>query len=127
MLGVLVIVFVVADGFLGSTQTTVQAEANLNSGSQPLSAIVAFEASSTQFNNLVAVIHGIEALPSPAATILATVNTAAGANQITISHLAFSNGTATLDAIAPSENDIISFKQALGQDSKVNSINCPNT
>jgi Tfp pilus assembly protein PilN len=90
-------------------------------------AIAQFEASSTDFNNEVAMISGVEANQDPSYGIMDDISTISAANGVTISRLSFSSlqTPLTLSGLASSEAQVLAFKAALEADSHISQVTLP--
>lgn len=126
-LGCLVIVLFLADDFLGATKANIEASAGFMEQGNALAAIAPLEASSTAFNQSVALVANAESQVSHTYLMIADINALAAANGITISHISFqaANTPILVAGSAPSETQIASFRDAVQSDPHFGTVNLP--
>lgn len=126
---VLVVMFALADGFVTTVRTSFEGSSGLGPAVVQQQTITQLQASSTAFNNEVALIRNVEALPHPAQAALSNLQAIANPIGVVISHFVF-NGAgvqSTITGTASSEDRVIAFKQALTGDSHISALNLPIT
>jgi hypothetical protein len=128
VMGILVVVFLGAASFLANAKMSIESEV-VGGNSQQVTETAALEASSTQFNAMVAMIQNIEQSAKPVHVFLAEMTSLAAANQVSIDHLSVPGVGApvTLSGEASSEDRILAFKNALESNASFSSINLPLT
>ncbi|HVO28867.1 MAG TPA: PilN domain-containing protein [Candidatus Paceibacterota bacterium] len=128
-LGILVLFFAVAGVFAQRTEMATQTELTFNADPRQAAEVSALEASSTDFNALVAMVQQTEAEPHPASGMLGRLQDLAAQDGVTISHLSFTGSAApvSLAALAPSEDRILAFKAALAADPDFSDVTLPVT
>lgn len=127
VLGCLIVVFVLADYFLMMTKASVESSAAFTQQGNDLSAITSLTASSTAFNQSVALVAAAESQSSHDYLMVADINSAAAANGITISHISFqaANTPILVAGSAPSEAQIAAFRDAIQSDPHFGTVNLP--
>jgi hypothetical protein len=126
-LAILVVVVIGANVFLGGLRNSIESESGFSLLPSQNMAIAQFEASSTDFNNEVAMISGVEANQDPSYGIMDDISTISAANGVTISRLSFSSlqTPLTLSGLASSEAQVLAFKAALEADSHISQVTLP--
>jgi Tfp pilus assembly protein PilN len=126
-LGILFIVVVGANLFLDGMRKSIESESGFALLPSQSATITQFEASSTAFNNEVAMIHAVESTQDYSYPIINEISLAASTSGVTISRLSFSSlaNPLTLSGLAPSEAEVLSFKAALEGNPKISQINLP--
>jgi Tfp pilus assembly PilM family ATPase len=127
VLGCLVIMFALADNFLSGTRSGINVQPAFNQ--QESAEMEALEASSTAFNQSVALVANAESKLNKDYLLIADIESAAVANGITIQHLSFqSPGSPILVAgAALSETQIVAFKNAIQNNPHFGAVNLPLT
>ena len=114
---ILAIVFVVADGFVTTTQKTVAStyQAILASGQRDSQAMVSLKSEATDFNRSVALIASVQNTETPSSLIVQGIVAAASANNVVISHISFTSPTdpIAVSGTSDSESSILAFKSAI--------------
>jgi hypothetical protein len=127
VLGCLVILFILADNFLGMARSSIESSAGFTQQGSGLAETVPLTASSTAFNQSVTLVANAEARTNHNYLMIADINTIAAANDITISSVSFqSTSTPILVAgSAPSETQIAAFRSAIQNDPHFGTVNLP--
>ncbi|HEY5220969.1 MAG TPA: hypothetical protein VIJ29_02355 [Candidatus Paceibacterota bacterium] len=127
VLGFLVIVLILADSFLNTIRSGIEAESAFTQAGAEASQVGALEASSTVFNQSVALAANAEGQISNNYLLIADINTIASANSININQISFqSAGTPILvSGLAPTTSDIASFKNAIQNDPHFGTVTLP--
>jgi hypothetical protein len=127
VLGCLVVVFVLADNFLGMTKSNIELSAGFTQQERGLAEMTALTASSTAFNQSVALVAAAETQANNNYLMIADINAVATANDITINNISFqSTSTPILVAgSAPSETQIAAFRDAIQSDPHFGTVNLP--
>ena len=128
-LGLLVGTFLLTDLFLISTKQSIEVRSNFNVGGPQSAEIKALTASSTQFNQMVALVQSVEGSLGSPGPMFAEVTRIAQANQVTVDRIDFASGGApiVLAGVASAENDIIAFKAAVAGSPDFSSVSLPLT
>jgi len=128
-MALLVGVFAVANGFLARAENDIQHAPDYSLTSSETSEVTALSASSTAFNNEAESIASIESAIVPQSSIIGTIESLAASQSITISAMSMSlpENIVTFSGTAPSENDIVAFKDALSANSHMTSVSLPLT
>lgn len=128
-LAILAISFVTAYIFLGHVQADIEGNAGFTPIPSQVAAMSALEASSSAFNNEVAMIQGIESMQDVSYALIGDVASVAAANDITISSFSFGGLgiPIALSGIASSESQVVAFKSALENDKHVSGVDLPLT
>ena len=127
VLGCLVIMFALADNFLGVTKMGINVQPAFNQ--QESAQMQALEASSTIFNQSVALVANAEHQLNKNYLAIADIQSVAAANGITINHLS-SQGAGTPILVAggaQSEAQIAAFKGAIQKDPHFGPVDLPLT
>ena len=127
VLVIIVAMFVVADNFLTVNANSIANESQFAQQGGQTNEILSLQASSTAFNNSVSQIQAVENQQHATAPIMEKINALAAANHITILHISF-QGAATpivLNGGAPTEDDVVAFKNAIQGDVNFGSANLP--
>ena len=125
VLALLIIMFALADNFLSLTKKGIESQPAFSQ--QENKALAAFEASSTAFNNSVALAANAEGQLSNNYLMIADITNTAAANDVAITHISFQGtGTAILVVgTAPAESQIIAFKNAIQADAHFGTVTLP--
>lgn len=125
VLGCLVIVFVGADDFLATTKAGINVPPAI--GEQEVAAMNALEASSTAFNESVALVANAEAQLSRNYLLVPDIENMAAANGVTIDQLSFQGAgiPASLNGTTQSEAQIAAFKSAVTADPHLSAVDLP--
>ena len=128
-LAILAATFFVFDISLGNARATLESAPGFTLAPSQSQGLSQLEASTTAFNNLVAMVGGIESSTVPQSPVVGVIAAMANANGVLISRLTVPGGgvPVTLSATAPSENNISAFRAALAGDPKISAINLPLT
>jgi len=127
VLGFLVIVLVLADSFLNTIRSGIEAEPAFTQQGAESAQVAALEASSTVFNQAIALAANAEGQISKNYLLVAEINTIAAANSISIDHVSFQGGGAAIlvAGLAPSTGQIASFKMAIQNDRHFGAVTLP--
>jgi Tfp pilus assembly PilM family ATPase len=127
VLGCLIIMFALADNFLSATKASIEASAGFSAQSGEGKEIAALVASSTAFNESVALAAGAEAGISHNYLMIARINAAAAANGVVVSHISFQSAGAPIlvAGTAQSETQIAAFQNAIQNDPRFGTVNLP--
>jgi Tfp pilus assembly PilM family ATPase len=125
VLGCLVIVFALADNFLVGIESSINVQPTFNQ--QEMADMEALEASSTAFNQSIALVANAEAGLNKNYLVITEVENAASANGITITHLSFQapGQPILVSGTAPSEDEIVAFKGAIQSDPHFGIVSLP--
>jgi hypothetical protein len=128
-LGILALTFVGANIFLANTSTSIEAHSNLDVGGEDTAEIEALTASSTAFNQEVALVSAAENSMNPTSVMLAEIVPIASNFNITIDQVGFQSWTApvTFSGTTPSEDRLEAFKDALMSAPNVSQVDLPLT
>jgi hypothetical protein len=126
-LGCLIILFVLADNFLGMTITSIKSSAAFEAQGNESADVAALDASSTAFNRSVALVANAEGQVNRNYLMIAEINTTAAANGITISHISFqaANTPILVAGSAQSEDQIAAFQRAIQNDPHFGTVTLP--
>jgi len=127
VLGCLIVVLALADNFLGMTRTGLElSTASAQRGSESAETEM-LEASSTVFNQSVALAANAEGQINRNYLMIAEINAAAAANGVTVSHISFQapNAPILVAGSAPQETQIASFRDAIQKDPHFGVVNLP--
>jgi hypothetical protein len=126
-LGILILLFGVADGFFIQAKKEVESSANISVAVGSTGEISALQASSTQFNSLVTLVSGIQNGLHPEGIILGAVQAHASASNVTMSHMTITgyHTPITFSGVAPTTDDISSFKSAMTGDPLFSAVEAP--
>jgi hypothetical protein len=127
VLGCLVVIFVLADNFLGIAKSNIESSAGFTQKGSGLAEIAALTASSTAFNQSVALVANAEAQINHNYLMIADINAIATANNITISNISFQSTSTPIlvTGSAPSETQIAAFRDAIQSDPHFGTVNLP--
>jgi hypothetical protein len=127
VLGFLVIVLFLADGFLNTVRSGIESQAVFIQQGKESSEIAALEASSTAFNQSVALVSGAEAQISRNYLMIDDINNMAAANGVTVSHISFqaANTPILVAGSAQSTDQIAAFKNAVQGDRHFGTVTLP--
>ncbi len=125
VLAFLIVIFALADNFLSVTKASIESQPAFSQREN--NALDAFEASSTSFNDLVALVADAEGQINDNYRMIADISNSAAANGVTITQLSFQgSGTAILVVGAsPAESQIIAFKNAVQNDPHFSTFTLP--
>jgi hypothetical protein len=127
VLSLIIIMFVLTDNFLMITKQGIESQSSFSQQQGSLAQISALQASSTAFNQSIAVIQHIEAQQAPKYPVIAVLNGHALANGVQINHISFQGaGTALLlSGIAQTEDQVIALKAAIASDPYFGPVDLP--
>jgi hypothetical protein len=129
VLGILFIVFILVNAFLGTVEHSVNvASASIVSAEQNTKQAMAdLVAQATAFNNSVAMVSSTESLVTPRYGIVSAISDAASANGITLARVTLQSDQEPILVVgsAQSEENILSFEAAIGRVSNFGSVNLP--
>jgi hypothetical protein len=127
VLGCLIVVFVLANNFLGMTKASIESSSAFTEAGSESAHIAALTASSTAFNQSIALIANAEAETNRNYLMIADIDAAAATNDITVSHISFqATSTPILVAgIAQSETQIVAFQAAIQGDPHFGTVTLP--
>jgi hypothetical protein len=125
VMAIIVVMFLLADNFLSLTAKGIASQSAFNQQGDQLSQIAALEASSSVFNQSVALIQSVESQQSPITPVITEINNLAASNQITIDHISLTASTDPIlvSGLSSNEDQIIAFKAAIQSDSKFGPVN----
>jgi hypothetical protein len=127
VLGFLVVVLVLADNFLHVTRSGIESQMPFGQHGAEVREVAALEASSTAFNQSVALVANAEGQITRNYLVIAEINKVAMANGITISNISFQAPTTPIlvDGTAPSAAQIATFKNAIQNDPHFGVVTLP--
>ena len=127
VLGCLVIMFALADNFLGATRAAIESSAAFTQRGTGSTDITALEASSTVFNQSVALVANAEAQVSRNYLMITDINTVAAANGVTVSNISFqaANAPILVAGTASTPDQISAFKSAIQSDPHFGTVTLP--
>jgi len=127
VLVLLLLVYALAGNFLSATQADIESSSVFIQQQGETAQITALEASSTAFNQTVALIENAESRVSRNDLIVADINAVAAANGITITHISFQAASSPIliAGIASAETQIAAFRGAIQNDPHFASVNLP--
>ena len=127
VLGCLIVVFALADDFLGMTRASIESSAAFLQQGNESADVAALNASSTVFNQSVALLANAESQGNRNYLMIADINAAAAANGVTVSHISFQAANAPILVVgsAPSEGQISSFQNAIQSDPHFGTVTLP--
>lgn len=127
VLGCLIVVFVLADNFLSATKASVESSAAFNEQGSEEAQITALEASSTAFNQEVALLANAEGQTNADYLMIADINGIAAANSVSVSHISFQSASAPIlvAGTAPSATQIAAFQAAVQADPHFGTVTLP--
>jgi hypothetical protein len=127
ILGFLIVVLFLADGFLNTVRSGIESQAAFTQQGEESSEVAALEASSTGFNQSVALVAGAEAEISGNYLMIGDINNTAAANGVTVSHISFqaANTPILVAGIAQSTEQIVAFKNAIQSDRHFGTVTLP--
>jgi len=127
ILGFLIVVLFLADGFLNTVRSGIESQAAFTQQGEESSEVAALEASSTAFNQSVALVAGAEAEISGNYLMIGDINNTAAANGVTVSHISFqaANTPILVAGIAQSTEQIVAFKNAIQSDRHFGTVTLP--
>jgi len=125
----LFVMFLVADLFLMNVRGSLESRSSSSSPPGQTEEGVALESKANDFNRSVAMIGGIQNAAFPKSVFLEKVSGLALSNGITLTRLNLSDIAATVElgGQAVSEDQVVSFKNALAADSEFTNVNLPLT
>ncbi len=126
---ILAAIFITADLFLGNVESSLEVASGFASGIAQTASVGAWQASSTAFNNQVAMFSALQASGGKTSSIFSDIVSKARASGVVISHLSLPGSGATIifSGTAQSEDRILAFKNALSADPKISAVNLPLT
>lgn len=115
--------------FLNKTKASLEATSEFTLNAQQTSEVADLEASTTAFNNLVAMTAAAENSINENYTFLGEIEAVAGQDGVTIDHLAFPGGASaiSLSGSASSDDRILAFQTDLGNAPGFSAVNLPVT
>ena len=127
VLGFLIIILFLADSFLNSVRSGIESQAAFTQQGKESSEVAALEASSTAFNQSVALVSGAEAEISRNYLMIDDINDTAAANGVTVSHISFqaANTPILVAGTVRSTDQIAAFKNAIQSDSHFGAVTLP--
>jgi hypothetical protein len=127
--GILVAVFFAANGFVVQTRNAIEHSSQFNVNTSQTAQIAVLAASTTQFNDLVAMTQAAESSVSTSHIFLEALQSAAQADGVTINTLSYpgSGMQISLSGSASSEDRIIAFKTDLGAAPGFSNLSLPPT
>lgn len=125
VLGSLIIMFALADNFLSGIRSSIVVQPIFNQ--QETADMQALIASSTAFNQSVALVATAEASINKNYMVINEIQNIAVANGVTINHLSFQavGQPILVSGAAPSEDEIVTFKTAIQNDPHFGTVNLP--
>jgi hypothetical protein len=127
VLALLVLVLVLADSFLNTIRSGIEAQPAFTQQGAEAAQVEALTASSTVFNQLVALAANAEGQISGNYLLIADINTLASANGISINQISFQSAGAPIlvSGLAQTTDDIASFKTAIQRDPHFGTVTLP--
>lgn len=127
VLGLLIIFLFFADNFLVATKAAVEAQPAFTQQGAESAQLMAFEASSTAFNQDVALVAGAERQINKNYMLIADINTIAANNNITVNQISFQSVSTpiSVQGTGPSPAAIAAFKAALQSDPHFGPVTLP--
>ena len=127
VLALLVLVLVLADSFLNNIRQGIEAQPGFTQQGGESAQIQALEASSTVFNQAIALAAGAEGQISKNYLLVAEINGIASANSISVNHISFQGGGTPIlvSGLSPTTADIASFKTAIQSDRHFGTVTLP--
>ena len=127
VLGCLVVIFILADNFLGMIKTDIESAAGFTQQGSGLAEIATLKASSTAFNQSVALVANAEGQTTRSYLMIADINAAATANDITVSNISFQSASTPIlvAGSALSETQIAAFRDAIQSDPHFGMVTLP--
>lgn len=124
-LGFLVVIFVLADNFLVITKSGIESHTAFSQ--QETNDMAALEASSTAFNQSVALVANAENQVSGNYLMIADITNTASANGVAVNTISFqaANTPILVDGSAVSEAEIVDFKNAIQSDPHFGPVSLP--
>lgn len=128
MLGCLIVVFVLADNFLGMMKGDIESSAIFTGQGNGSADIAALETSSTAFNRSVARVASAEAQSVHNYRMIAEINAAAASSSVTISHISFqaANAPILVAGTAQTTAQIMAFSDAIQNDPHFGPVTLPS-
>lgn len=120
----LVAILVVADYFLTGTKQNIESQPAFTQHGAVMQEAAALTASSTAFNDEVALVASTESRIGTSYRLIADIGALASANNITLGHIAFQSPSSPVlvSGDAGSANDIVAFKNALQGDPHIGGV-----
>jgi hypothetical protein len=127
VLVLLIGLYVAADNFLVFTASSIESQPGFTQGGGSLQQVVLLEASSTQFNNFVALLQNVQGLELPKNPLISTLNNMAIASNIVLNHVSLQTqgGPVLAAGTAQSESDILAFKNSIEADHQFGAVSLP--
>lgn len=127
VLGLLVILFFFADNFLMTTKAGIETQPAFTRQGAESAQLAAFEASSTAFNQDVALVAGVEQQINKNYMLIADINTIAANNNVTVNQILFQSAGApiSVQGTGPSPTGIAAFKAAIQSDPHFGTVTLP--
>jgi Tfp pilus assembly protein PilN len=118
VLALVVIMLAFADNFLLVTAKSIAAQSTFDQQGNQLGEITALEASSTAFNESLALIQAVKSQQAPISPVINKIINLAATSQVTINTISFQGITTpiSVNGITSSENNILTFKAAIAAD-----------
>ena len=126
-LGCLVLVYVLANNFLDATRASIESSLALSQPGSESANIASLEASSTAFNQSVALVANAETQINRDYLMIADINAIAAANGVTVTHISFraANAPILVACTAQSETQIAAFQSAVQKDPHFGVVTLP--
>ena len=123
----LIVISAIADSYLTSTKGMVESQSSFGQQGQSLQQIAALEASSTAFNQSVALFQNAVRQRNSISPILSSLTSLAAANGVTINHISFTaaNAPILLSGVAQTESQIEALESAISADPKFGPATLP--
>ncbi len=127
ILGFLIVVLLLAESFLNTIRTGIEAQPGFTQSGQESAQVSALEASSTVFNGSVALVANAEGQISKNYLLIAEIDTVASANGVSISQITFQSGGQPIqvNGTAQSTESIAAFKNAIQKDPHFGAVTLP--
>lgn len=127
VLGFLLVVLFLVNGFLNTVRSGIEAQPAFSEHGAEAAQVAALEASSTAFNQEVSLVADAENQISDNYLIISDINTIAGENDVSIDQISFpaASSPITVTGVAPSTDQIVSFKNAIQSDPKFGTVTLP--
>ncbi|HUC01497.1 MAG TPA: hypothetical protein VMA75_01170 [Candidatus Paceibacterota bacterium] len=126
-LACLILILALANSFLGETKANIESSSAFTAPETEAAELSALEASSTAFNQSVAVAASAEAKLNDNYKMIADINGLAAANDVSISHISFqaANTPILVAGSAQSETQIAAFQNAVQADPHFGTVTLP--
>jgi hypothetical protein len=123
----LLAVFITADAFLMQTNSALQSQSSLQLSKADNDEIQNLESSSTDFNNLVALVESVESMQNPKSPLIQYMLNLAASSSVELNNISFPGADAPMLVAgnASSEDEVVNFKNAVQADPHFGTVNLP--